>query len=64
MLEPHLVVEVRRVLVGARSVSTTRRERLVVDLDQLGRVARQLSGRRDDGDDGLADVAHLPTASA
>ena len=34
-------------------------ERLVVDLDELGRVARKLAGLGDDGDDGLADVAHL-----
>ena len=35
-------------------------ERLVVDLDELRRVARELARLRDDGRDGLADVAHLP----
>ena len=34
-------------------------DRLVLDLDQLGRVARELAGGRDDRDDGLADVPHL-----
>ena len=35
-------------------------ERLVVDLDELGRVARELARLGDDRGDGLADVAHLP----
>ena len=34
-------------------------ERLVVDHHELGRVTRQLAGLGDDGDDGLAEVAHL-----
>ena len=34
-------------------------ERLVLDLDELGRVARRLARLGDDGDDRLADVAHL-----
>ncbi len=36
-----------------------RRQRLVVDLDELRRVARELPRLGDDGDDRLADVAHL-----
>ena len=34
-------------------------ERVVVDHHELGRVTRQLAGLGDDGDDGLAEVAHL-----
>ena len=34
-------------------------DRLVLDLDELGRVARELARLGDDGDDRLADVAHL-----
>ena len=34
-------------------------DRLVFDLDELGRVARELARLGDDGDDRLADVAHL-----
>ena len=34
-------------------------ERLVVDLHELGRVARELARLGDDRDDRLADVAHL-----
>ena len=34
-------------------------ERLVVDLDELGRVARELARLGDDRDDRLADEAHL-----
>ena len=34
------------------------RQRLVVDLDQLGSVARELARTRDDRRDGVADVAH------
>ena len=37
-----------------------RRQRLVLDLDELGRVARELARLGDDRDDGLADEAHLP----
>ena len=33
--------------------------RLVFDLDELGRVARELARLGDDGDNRLADVAHL-----
>ena len=36
-----------------------RRDRLVLDLDELRRVARELARLGDDGDDRLADVAHL-----
>ena len=36
-----------------------RLERLVVDLDELGGVAGELSRLGDDRDDRLADVAHL-----
>ena len=39
-------------------------ERLVLDLDEVGGVARELAGRGDDCDDGLPDVATRPTASA
>ena len=35
------------------------RQRLVVDLDELGRVARQFARPRDDGGDRVADVPHL-----
>ena len=34
------------------------RHRVVVDLDQLGSVPRELAGPRDDRRDGVADVAH------
>ena len=34
-------------------------ERVVVDHHELGRVAGQLAGLGDDGDDGLAEIAHL-----
>jgi len=61
---PH---EVRaRVVVQHRHVSALRLagvddgvERLVLDLDELRRVTRELAGLRDDRDDRLTDVAHL-----
>ena len=44
---------------SALRASTRTLERLVVDLDQVGGVAGELACLRDDGDHGLADVAHL-----
>ena len=54
-----VVVEHRRVGVLRLARVDERVERLVVDLDELGRVARELARLGDDGDDRLADVAHL-----
>ena len=54
-----VVVEHRRVGVLRLARVDERRQRLVVDLDELGRVARELARLGDDRDDRLADVAHL-----
>ena len=44
--------------LAASSMLTTRRQRLVVDLDQLGGVARLRQRLGDDEGDAVADVAH------
>ena len=54
-----VVVELRRVGVGGVLRVDDDVERLVLDLDQLGGVARQLARRRRRRPDRLADVAHL-----
>ena len=59
-----VVVEDRRVLVLRLPRVDEHVERLVLDLDQVGRVAGELARLGDDGDDRLADVATRPTASA
>ena len=52
-----MLVQDRRVRVlGAAGVDENV-QRLVLDLDQIGRVAGELAGGGDDGDHGLADVA-------
>jgi hypothetical protein len=53
-----VVVEDGRVLHGFAGVDEDV-ERLVLDLDELGRVARELARSRADGGDGLAHEAHL-----
>ena len=54
-----VLVQHRDALAARVARVDDRVDRVVLDLDQLGRVARELAGRRDDGDDRLADVAHL-----
>ena len=53
-----VLVEDRRVRVLRLARVDEHRQRLVLDLDQVGRVARDVARRGDDGDDRLADVAH------
>ena len=43
---------------SARRASVFGAQRLVVDLDELGGVARELAGLRDDDRDRVADEAH------
>ena len=52
-------MELRRVGVSGALRVDDGLERLVLDLDQIGSVARELARRRGDRDDRLADVAHL-----
>jgi hypothetical protein len=59
-----LVVEDRRVVHERLPSVGHRRQRLVVDLDQLGGVAGGLAGGRHDGGDGLADEARLADGEA
>ena len=59
-----VVVQDRRARVLGAARVDERRQRLVLDLDQLGRVARELPGRGDDGDDRLADVPDLADREA
>ena len=54
-----VLVDRRHALVARVTRVGDRVDRLVLDLDELGRVARKLARLGDDGDDGLADVAHL-----
>jgi hypothetical protein len=57
-------VENRRVLVECVARVGDHLERLVVDLDELGRVAGRLACVRHDRSDGLADEARLPDGEA
>ncbi len=60
-----VVVEVRRVGVGGALRVDDGRERLVLDLDELGRVARELARRRaTTAATGSPTWRTLPTASA
>ena len=54
-----VLVEDRRIRILRAPGVDQRVERLVLDLDQLGRVARELAGRSDDRGDRLADEARL-----
>ena len=54
-----VVVQHRHAVVLRVARVDDRVERLVLDLDELRRVARELARLRDDRDDRLADVAHL-----
>ena len=54
-----LLVEHGRAVLERRARVDDDVERVVVDLDELGGVARELARLGDDRDDGLADVAHL-----
>ena len=53
------LVQHRRLSIQRLARIDERRQCLVLDLDELGCVARELPRLGDDGDDGLSDVAHL-----
>ena len=59
MFPPHSSWSTGASSSSAFRASTSDGERLVLDLDELGGVARELARLGDDRDDGLADVAHL-----
>ena len=54
-----VVVDLRRALVAGVCGRRARRQLLVVDLEQLGRIARLMVGLRDHAGDGVADIADL-----